>query len=237
MDDVNSVLPQDFDFGSPDEEEGETFIDAAEETEEASATPSVLNWDADDNPYKAKVAELETNFKGLQGTVQQQVERARALELQLQQEAQQRQAYEDHLLRMRLASSGLSPQEQNDEFFRHQETRRLATENQYYRQQMTQMHMMQEQVAAQQAAQILAERHGITEWSDLLLAARTPAEMEAMAGRIAERQGKQQRGVRQETKADSFGNRQPSPTPRKQPQTFAEAGEALSELWKKRFSG
>lgn len=183
-----------------------TLVTETEPATPASA-PGVINWDTPDNPYVER-------FKGLQATVQREVEQRQQLEREMQQ-------LKEQAVRAQIAN--LRPEQQEQVMRRWREQEQL---NQKQRQ-LREYEESLEQAARVVITEGIARQYNVDvrEIQDL----NDPELMIKWAQRLSRLQNQQHRQAQQ---VDRFEGLRPAPTraPMEKPKTYDEAEAMLMEL-------
>ena len=177
-----------------------------------------INWDDPANPYVQR-------FKGLQGTVQREVERRKQLERELNELREQ-------ALRAQVAH--LAPEQQERVIQQYRQTRQVQEREQALREHEARLEEAARVVVAWQIAQ---QHDGLVDMRELLDIP-TPQLMEQWAKRLAEERRARQQQARQVEQRDRFeGNLlPPNPKPPEPPKSLAEAEDRFLEIIRERMT-
>ena len=214
MQDSSSVLHQgQAESGSVAENAADTLARAAQQVEteqsghgaaeqpQTDATPSV-NWDSDENPYRARL-------RGIQGRLQEEVEKKRAYEHRLQEVERQQVMQQAQQMHPQDAQAYVQNWQQQAAFRQRE-------------QELSQQQQTMEQAARVYWVNQTAQKYGVP--AQQLARFNDPDSMEYHARAIADERRKRTQANRQSRGNDRFEGESPGrPRPEKRPTTYDEA--------------
>lgn len=196
------------------------------ETGDAPSTPvqgSQFNWEDPSNPYIARYQDMDTRFKGLQGTVQQRTEELRSVREQLNQ--MQQQQFMDRI-------RNLDPMSQQREIVQYQERQQLDQE----RQRLQEVVASNEALARMALPIVLSQKYGIpaSELANLETPEQMQAKAEAYKQYAGQFQAQSNQVQRQVNNADNFPPTERSAAiPRQKTTDWGQASDSFNQELKR----